>query len=70
MNEILKSKIRLRLATSIEKIMEDEDLVSELQPFTFSNNYAEKMANAALTVLEAQKDLYDYLEEQGELKNS
>jgi len=70
MNEILKSKIRLRLATSIEKIMEDEDLVSELRPFAFSNNYAEKMANAALTVLEAQKDLYDYLEEQGELKNS
>ena len=70
MNEILKSKIRLRLATSIEKIMVDEDLVSELQSFTFSNNYAEKMANAALTVLEAQKDLYDYLEEQGELKNS
>jgi len=70
MNEILKSKIRLRLATSIEKTMEDEDLVSELQPFAFSNNYAEKMANAALTVLEAQKDLYDYLEEQGELKNS
>jgi hypothetical protein len=68
MNEILKSKIRLLLAEHIEKIFEDDDLVYKLQPFMFSDNYAEKMADAALSTLEAQKDLYNFLIEQGEIK--
>jgi len=69
MNELLKSKIRLKLAESIEKIFENEGLIDELSPFYFSNNYSEKMANAAIEVLDAQKDLYDYLLEQGVIKS-
>jgi len=68
MNELLKSKIRIRLVANIEAMFDDEDLTNDLQPFMFSNEYATKMANAAIEVLDAQKDLYDYLLEQGEIK--
>ena len=68
MNEILKSKIRIKLAENIEALFEDEDLTNGLQPFFFSDNYAEKMADAAINVLDAQKDLYDFLLEEGEIK--
>jgi len=68
MNELLKSKIRIRLVKNIETMLDDEDITNDLQPFVFSNEYATKMANAAIEVLDAQKDLYDYLLEQGEIK--
>jgi hypothetical protein len=68
MNELLKSKIRIRLVIAIEAMFEDEDLVDDIGPFMFSDAYSTKMANAALEVLDAQKDLYDYLLEENELK--
>ena len=67
MNELLKSTIRIRLVNNIEAMFKDEALTTALDPFWYSNEYAIKMANAAIEVLDAQKDLYDCLLKEGQL---
>lgn len=69
MEKVLKAKIFIKLVASIENIFEDEEILQEFQPFLFTNDYAEKMAEAAIQILFAQKEEYDFLDKEGELKN-
>ena len=64
----IESKIRVELINSIEKIMENEDYVTELNMW-FSDTYSERMADAALNTLMAMQELVYYLRNQGELSN-
>ena len=64
----IESKIRVELINSIEKIMENEDYVTELNMW-FSDTYSERMADAALNTLMAMQELVYYLRNQGELSD-
>lgn len=62
MNQI-ECKTRLLLEEAIEKIFEDEELLEQWNMW-WSGNYASIMADAALSVLRAQKDIQSYLKDQ------
>ena len=64
----IESKIRVELINFIEKIMENEDYIVELDMW-FSDTYSERMADAALNTLMAMQELVYYLRNQGELSN-
>lgn len=56
MRKETESKIRIKLIEAIEDVFEDDELISDVDLSWWSDNYASYMAEAALSVLLAQKD--------------
>jgi hypothetical protein len=63
----IETKIKIKLSEAIEKAMDDDELVEELNMY-FPDGYEGIMADAAFSVLLGMKETYDYLKEQGLVK--
>ena len=68
MRKETESKIRTKLIEAINDIFDDNELINEVNLYWWSDNYASYMAEAALSVLLAQKDLNECLEREDMLK--
>jgi hypothetical protein len=66
--ETIEAKIKVKLSEAIEKTMDDGELVDELDMY-FPDEFASRMADAALSVLLGMQDTQKYLKEQGLMKS-
>ena len=68
----IEAKVKIKIQEAIESVFTDDDFLNEFLQNTdnmyFSDNYSERMADAAVSVLFSMADLWAYLREQGELK--
>ena len=63
----IEAKIKAKLSDAIEKAMDDEELLNEFE-MTWPDDFAGRMADAALSVLLGMQDVNRHMEEQGMLK--
>jgi hypothetical protein len=63
----IEMKVRVKLSEAIEKAMDDDKLVDELDMY-FPDDYSVRMADAALAVLLGMRDTYEYFKDEELLK--
>jgi hypothetical protein len=68
----IEAKIKIKIKEAIEAIFDDDEVLNEFLQETdymiFCDSYADRMADAATSVLFGMADLYSFLKEQGDLK--
>ena len=68
----IEAKVKIKIKEAIEEIFEDnefiEEFLREADNMMFCYGYADRMADAAVSVLFGMADLYSFLKEKDELK--
>ena len=64
----IDKQFEANLFKAINKCVEEQCEKGDVD-FIVGDNFCSLMTDAAINVLKAQKDLYDYLKQEGELKN-